>query len=60
MRVRDEVCGMMIEEDEAAGAVTYEGRTYHFCSARCLRNFDEHPDRYVATGTRRDEDHTNH
>ena len=47
MRVRDEVCGMEIESDKAAGDVTLNGRMYYFCSERCRRMFKEHPDRYV-------------
>lgn len=41
---------MRIEEEEAAGRYTLEGRTYHFCSKRCLHKFREHPDWYVETG----------
>lgn len=49
MTVRDEVCGMTIKSESAAGTVSFEGRTYHFCSERCRRKFREHPDWYVAT-----------
>lgn len=30
---KDPVCGLSVDESRAAGAVTCDGRTYHFCSA---------------------------
>lgn len=50
MQVRDEVCGMTIDSAEVAGTSRLEGRTYYFCSERCSRKFEEHPDWYVQTG----------
>lgn len=47
MKVHDEVCGMKIESQEAAATVDFQGRTYHFCSERCARQFREHPGWYV-------------
>jgi putative ABC transport system ATP-binding protein len=38
--VRDPNCGMTIEP-ERAHALTREGRAYYFCSAGCLREFEE-------------------
>ncbi len=37
---RDPNCGMAIEP-EGTHALTHEGRTYHFCSAGCRREFEE-------------------
>ena len=45
--VKDPVCGMMIDPDTAAGRFTYQGKTYHFCSAQCLRQFESEPARYT-------------
>ncbi len=39
---RDPNCGMTVEP-ERAHALTREGRTYYFCSAGCLREFEETP-----------------
>lgn len=44
---RDPVCGMLVDPAEAAGARSYEGRTYHFCSPACLAKFDQAPARYA-------------
>ncbi|MGI8470554.1 MAG: YHS domain-containing protein [Pyrinomonadaceae bacterium] len=43
----DPVCGMQIEEQEAAGQAEYDGRTYYFCSSACQRKFEENPEQYV-------------
>lgn len=45
---KDPVCGMLVNPKEAAGQRTYDGKTYHFCSADCLKKFDQAPQRYVA------------
>jgi Cu+-exporting ATPase len=47
MQVRDEVCGMRIEDSAAVAAVVLGGKSYHFCSERCRRKFVEHPEWYV-------------
>jgi YHS domain-containing protein len=51
MKVKDLVCGMTIEEREAAGTSEYEGTTYHFCSIACKKKFDKDPGVYIAAGT---------
>ena len=45
----DPVCGMNIEEREAAATTDYGGRTYYFCSSSCKAAFDEQPESYAAT-----------
>jgi P-type Cu+ transporter len=47
-RATDPVCGMTIDVAGAAGSRQYDGRTYHFCSADCLRKFDAEPAPYAA------------
>ncbi len=47
MTVRDEVCGMTITVERAADRCDFQGTTYHFCSERCRRRFEEHPGWYV-------------
>jgi Cu+-exporting ATPase len=46
--VRDPVCGMEVDQTDAAGSMEHEGRTYVFCSPGCLESFREDPDRYLA------------
>ncbi len=43
----DPVCGMNIEEQDAAGTVEYEGTLYHFCSPSCIEKFKANPQHYV-------------
>lgn len=47
MRVRDEVCGMELEAEQAKATVRLRGTLYYFCAERCKRLFEEHPERYV-------------
>ncbi len=46
---KDPVCGMQVEESEAAGQTEHEGRTYYFCSTACKERFDGNPAEYVNT-----------
>lgn len=45
--VIDPVCGMEIEEAEAAASRTYKGKTYYFCSQACREKFDQNPEEYI-------------
>lgn len=47
-QVKDPVCGMMIEDSNAAATSEYKGRRYYFCSKNCKQEFDENPDDYAA------------
>jgi len=47
MQVTDPVCGMSIDSGKAAATETFEGRTYHFCSASCHDQFRKSPERYA-------------
>ncbi len=44
---QDPVCGMQVDEKTAAGRVEHEGKTYHFCSAGCMKRFKENPRKFV-------------
>ena len=44
---RDPVCGMEINESDAAATSEYQGQTYYFCAAACKRSFDESPTKYT-------------
>ena len=50
MKVRDPVCGMMIEERDAKFRSDYQGSFYYFCNADCKAAFDKDPARYTAAG----------
>lgn len=43
----DPVCGMKVAADPQKEA-QYQGRTYHFCSERCLAKFRVNPETYLA------------
>lgn len=43
----DPVCGMQIEEEDAAGRSEYKGKTYYFCAEDCKRKFGENPEQYT-------------
>ena len=48
---RDPVCGMDVNEQQAAGRSEYQGETYYFCSTRCKEQVDQTPERYTGQGT---------
>jgi Cu+-exporting ATPase len=50
MAAIDPVCGMTVEEDEAAATADYQGKTYYFCSAGCKKDFEEDPEAYLPHG----------
>jgi Cu+-exporting ATPase len=45
-QVKDPVCGMLIEPENAAGRTTYESQDVYFCSDQCRRDFEADPARY--------------
>ena len=47
MAAKDPVCGMTVEESDAAATSEYDGRTYYFCSRGCKEQFDADPAAYV-------------
>jgi F-type H+-transporting ATPase subunit beta len=47
---RDPVCGMIVEEQTAVGRSVYSGRSFYFCSDRCLRDFEADPQRFAPAG----------
>ncbi len=46
--VKDPVCGMEIEEKKAHASRQHGGRTFFFCSAKCVEQFDKQPAKYGA------------
>lgn len=47
-KVKDPVCGMMIEEKDASGTSEYHGKRYYFCSKDCKTEFDANPADYAS------------
>ena len=47
-RVRDPVCGMMVDPAKAPAKFDYQGQTYYFCNPSCLMKFQANPDTYLA------------
>ena len=47
---KDPVCGMQVNEQQAAGKSEHQGETYYFCSASCKQRFDQDPQRYTGQG----------
>ncbi len=46
-RVKDLVCGMMIDPATAAGTSEYKGATYYFCAGGCKVDFDKDQEKYL-------------
>ena len=49
-RVKDPVCGMMVDPATAKHRAEHGGRTYHFCSARCAERFRKDPQGILSKG----------
>src|SRR6266850_675336 len=51
-KVKDPVCGMIVDPQKSAGKVEHGGKTYYFCSARCGERFEKDPEKFlVSPGT---------
>jgi len=47
-KVKDPVCGMMVDPQKPAGKVAHGGKTYYFCSFRCAGRFEKEPEKFLA------------
>ncbi len=45
--VKDPVCGMEFDPNQAATTAEWEGRTYYFCCHACRESFEEDPRRFI-------------
>lgn len=45
--VKDIVCNMKINENQAAARSEYNGLTFYFCAEACKKIFDAEPDKYI-------------
>ncbi|QYM72697.1 heavy metal translocating P-type ATPase [Pseudochrobactrum sp. Wa41.01b-1] len=46
-RVKDPVCGMMVDPAAGKPHMTYKGHEYHFCSDSCHGKFKADPEKYL-------------
>ena len=44
---RDPVCGMEVDEQQAAATAEHNGTTYYFCAPGCKKAFEKDPHKYV-------------
>ena len=49
--MRDPICGMDIEPEDAAGTSDYNRKKYYFCNTACKKEFDADPERYATEAT---------
>lgn len=49
-KVKDPVCGMAFNKDQAAATVEYQGQTYYFCTPVCKTKFEKDPQKYAHAG----------
>lgn len=52
-KVKDPVCGMMVDPHTTTHRVQHEGRPYYFCSSGCQSKFTAEPARYVESAAAR-------
>jgi YHS domain-containing protein len=45
--VKDPVCGMAVDPNNAQAKSDYQGMTYYFCSEDCKHQFDSDPKKFV-------------
>ena len=45
--MKDPVCGMTVEAENAAAAWDHEGVTYYFCSLGCFERFKADPQGFL-------------
>ena len=48
----DPVCGMKVNPLTPPFTVTYQDKTYYFCSELCKRLFEREPDKYIQAETK--------
>jgi YHS domain-containing protein len=45
-QVKDPICGMVIDSEDAVASTTFEGQQIYFCSDQCRRDFEADPAHY--------------
>ncbi|MDD2485585.1 MAG: YHS domain-containing protein [bacterium] len=44
--IKDPVCGLYVNKNDAENMSVYDGITYYFCSLECMNLFFDDPDHY--------------
>ncbi len=47
-RVKDLVCGMLVDPEKAAAKLEYDGNNHVFCCKGCAEKFAKEPEKYLA------------
>ncbi len=47
VKAKDPVCGMTVDLHTTKHRVTYQGKSFHFCSNGCREKFTAHPEKYL-------------
>ncbi len=47
MKVKDPVCLMDVDTENALFTSEYEGQTYYFCAPGCKAEFENNPAKYI-------------
>src|SRR5487761_57454 len=47
-RVKDPVCGMMVDPQKPAAKFVRGDKTYYFCSKGCAQKFENNPQKFLA------------
>lgn len=47
--IKDPVCGMRMQPEDAVHTSEYQRVVYHFCSEACQAKFDQEPSQFVAS-----------
>jgi Cu+-exporting ATPase len=47
MKATDPVCGMTVDEKDAAATSEYKGAKYDFCCEACKKKFDKNPEAFI-------------
>ncbi|HTL61056.1 MAG TPA: YHS domain-containing protein [Nitrospira sp.] len=45
--VRDPVCGMEIDPENAAATTAFQGQTFYFCRPECQEQFNQNPEGFA-------------
>lgn len=44
---KDPVCGMQVDEKNAAAISVLKGTTYYFCAPACKATFEKNPEKFI-------------
>ena len=50
---KDPICGMEVEESQAAGRLKYKGQMFYFCARSCYDAFEKDPGKYLSSKEQR-------